>query len=234
MKQIIFLPILFVLFVTFAFASTNFQQEVSIYPQPDSPLRLLNAVPTWRKSNDIKGEELNMLSVAFVSQNVGDKAIRAYTIRQFEGDFDKDIGATIFSFFPFDNNSLQPNQSLDEHLGESGYRKKPETVVLAVDFVEFTDGTIWGKDLSKSAERFAGVQAGIKAGKDYLQKINNRNGIEAVVKALEEVKEILPPEEQTDKWKTGFKSGLSSIKYGFQQKYEKEGLKGLTLELQKP
>ena len=31
-----------------------------------------------------------MLTIAFISQNVSDKIIRAYAIREYEGDLDKD------------------------------------------------------------------------------------------------------------------------------------------------
>lgn len=233
MKKTILSAVVFTLFLTSAFTVFG-QSEVSVYSQPDSPLQLSNVVPSWRKSNDFKGQEVNMLSIEFISQNIGDKSIRAYTIRQFSGDFDSDIGATIFSYAPTDSGLLKPNQLRHENIGESGSSVTPEKIKIAVDFVAFTDGSTWGKDASKSAQQLAGVRGGGAAALEYLKGINKQDGIEAVIKTLDEMKELLPPVDKSEIWKRGFRSGISNIKNHIKRAYENEGIKGAETELQKP
>jgi hypothetical protein len=232
MKQTIFLAIIITLLLTPVFAFFN-QQEVSVYNQPDSPLRLSNVVSKWRISTDDKEQEWNMLTVEFVSQNVSNKTIRAYTIRQFEGEFNKGKGLTQFSYTTTPSGLLKPNQLCNEEIGEGGYRQIPQSIKLAVDFVEFTDGSTWGQDISESAQQLAGVRAGREAFLEHLKIINKQNGIEAVIKALDEIKDVLPPNDKSEIWKRGFRSGTSTIKFLMKSAYEKEGIKGAEIELQK-
>lgn len=229
MKQIVFLTIIFALLAINVFAQT----EVSIYPQSDSPLQLSNIVPKWRKSIDNIGQEWNMLSVEFISQNVSDKTIRAYAIRQFSGDFDKDLGLVQFSFTLKNSGLRQPNQFINEAVGEEGFSKSPSIIKIAVDFVEFTDGSTWGNDLSNSAQQLAGVKAGVKVFVEYLNEIKKQNGIQDVIKTLDETKELLPPDDKSGNWKRGFRSGANAIKHSIKRAYEKEGIKGIESELQK-
>ena len=237
MKRIIFLTILFTLFFALdAFAQT----EVSIYPQPDSPLQILNVVPSSRKSTDDTGREWNMLTVDFTLQNVGDKTIRAYTIREFSREFDTDLGGVIFSYKLSADGMFKPNQSFNEQIGESsttlvasGSNEVKESYKLAIDFIEFTDGSTWGKDFSNSAQQLAGLKTGIKTVLESLKESNQRGGIEAVIKTLNEMKELSPPDEQSAKWKRGFRTGSKTMKSIIKRTYENAGKKGAEIELQK-
>jgi hypothetical protein len=229
MKQIICLTILSTLFAINVFAQT----EVSIYPQSDSPLLLSNIVPKWRKSIDDRQQEWNMLSVEFISQNVSDKTIRSYAIRQFSGDFDKDLGLVQFSFTLKDSGLSQPNQLINEEIGEEGFSKLSLIIKIAVDFVEFTDGSTWGNDLSNSAQQLAGVKAGVKAFLEQLNEIKKQNGIQDVIKTLDETNELLPPDDKSGNWKRGFRSGANAVKRNIKRAYEKEGINGIESELQK-
>lgn len=230
MKRIIFLTILFTLFFALdAFAQT----EILIYPQPDSPLQILNVIQRSRVSTDETGREWNLLSADFVLQNVGDKAIRAYTFREFSGDFETDLGSVIFSYKLSAEGILKPNQSSNEQVGESGSTEVKKNYKLAVDFIEFTDGSTWGKDLSNSAQQLAGLKTGIKTILESLKESNQRGGIEAVIKTLNEMKELPPPDEQSEKWKKGFRTGSNIMKSIIKRAYENAGKKGAELELQK-
>jgi hypothetical protein len=232
MIQTISLSIVFVLFLASACICFG-QQAVSIYPQPDSPLQLTNVVTKLRTSIDDKGQEWNMLTVEFVSRNVSDRTIRAYTIQQFQGESDEIVGMTQFSYAASPSGFIKPNQSRNEEIGECGYTKIPSNIKLAVDFVEFSDGSTWGKDVSKSAEQLAGVRAAAKASLEYLKRINDQNSIEAIIKALDKTKNFTPPENQSEIWKRGFRSGTNNTKYRIKRAYENEGIKGAKAELQK-
>jgi hypothetical protein len=232
MKRIIFLMLVLALFLISAF-DVSAQTEVVIYLQSDSPLQISNVVTKTRKSMDDAGKEWNMLAVDFLVQNVGDKPIRAYTIREFSREFDSDLGGTISSFRLPAVATLKSNQSADEHLGETGSTVVSENFYLAVDFFEFADGSTWGKDLSNSAQQFAGIKTAIKTILGSLKEANQQGGIEAVIKTLNEMKELLPPDEQSEKWKRGFRIGANSIKSRLKRIYETEGKKGAEIELQK-
>lgn len=212
-----------------AFAFSVYQQEVSIYPQPDSPLLLSNPVPGWRVSIPPDGEKVNMLSVNFISQNLSDKVIYAYTIRFFDGEFDGSAGATMFTYSDMASVLFQPSQAKNEEAGEFGFGSplKPKNVKIAVDFIAFTDGSTWGKDKSDSASYLAGTRAGIEAFQKYLLDVNRQNGMTAVIKALDETPQLQPSENQNDRWKTGFQRGTSIKKYRFRSIYKKDGLKAI-------
>jgi hypothetical protein len=232
MKRLSLLLILSLLFTTSFFASFN-QQIVEIYPQPDSPLQLTNPVSKWRISKAPNGEETDMLTIDLVAQNISGKTIRAYTIRHFYHDFKVGNYGTSFRFTLNSNGLFKPNQLKNDSLGEFGSRPKPKKVKLAVDFVEFTDGSTWGEDLSNSVEKLVGIRAGVKAEQEYLLKINRENGIEAVIKAIDNPQEKLPPNDQSDVWKRGFRMGVRSIRNQIKRVYEKEGVKAAEVELQR-
>lgn len=235
MKRTIILATFVFLFLTSTFVCLG-QEIVSIYLQPGSPLQLSNLISTPRTMTDNNGREWHMLSVKYVSQNVSDKTIRAYTIQQFEGDLTDKAGATALNYSPSPLGWLKPNQTRNEGFGENSRSTEPQTqsIKLAVDFVEFTDGSTWGRDVSKSAEQIAGMRAGAKASLEHLKKINEENGIEAVIKALDETKDFPVAENQSDVWKRGFKVGINSIKNRVKRAYETEGVKSAETNLQKP
>jgi len=232
MKQIILFAIVFMLLLTPVFALSN-QPEVLVYPQPDSPVQLSSVVSKWRKSTDNAGLEWNMLTIEFSSQNVSDKAIRAYSIRHFSGEFDKDVGSVQFSFTLKDSGTFNLNHPSNEQIGEQGFLKPPESIKLAVDFVEFTDGRVWGKDISNSAEQSSGVKAGIKTALERLKETSRQSGIEAAIKTLDEIKELLLPDDKSVTWKRGFKGGVNNARHHIKRAYEKAGIKGAENELQK-
>lgn len=223
----------FILFLT-SVITTSGQEKVSIYPQPGSPLQLSNPVPSWRTMVNPEGRELNMLVVDFVSENTSSKTISAYTLRIFTGEFNTDRGGVIFSY-AFENTGLiKPAQSRSENIGEYGYDEKSKSIKIAVDFVEFTDGTTWGKDLSDSAQFLAGIRAGTKAVQEHLQKISRQRGLDAVIKALDENSEIQMPENQSGNWKKGFETGIKTTKDQIKRVFERDGKKAFEAELARP
>lgn len=233
MKQTILSIIVATLFLTFALETFG-QQKVTIHEQPDSPLQLSNVVARWRKTKDIKEEEWNILTVNFISQNVSDKTIRAYTIRQFSGESGDNGGLSSFSYSLTTSGLLKPNQLLNQDIGEQGFLNPPENIKIGVDFVEFTDGSTWGKDNSNSAQQLAGIKAGVKATLEYLREINKQNGIEAVIEELSEMKELLPPEDKSVIWKRGYQNGVRYIKLKIKRAFEKDRIKAVEAELQNP
>ncbi len=239
MKRIIFPTIVFALFLISAL-NASAQTEVSIYPQTDSPLQISNVIQRSEKATDDTGREWEKLIVNFTLQNVSDKTIRAYTLREFSGAFDTDLGGVLSSYKLSGAGIFTPNQFSNEQIGESsstlvtpGSARVRERFKLAVDFIEFTDGSTWGKDLSNSAQQIAGIKTGIKKILESLKEPNRQGGIKAVIKTLNEMKELSPPDEQSATWKRGFRGGANSIKSIIKRAYEAGGNKNAEIEFQK-
>lgn len=233
MKHTISLAFITIILVIPAFASLKQQNEVSVYPQSDSPLQLSNVVTKWRTSTSNQSGKWYMLTVKYTSQNVSDKPIRAYTVRLFRGEFKNNNGMTSFSY-PVNLGLLSSYQFRNGDIGEEGgYQKIPDDIKIAVDFVEFADGSTWGEDISKSAEQLAGLRAGAEASLEYLKNINKQNGIEAVINSLEEIK-VAPPETQSNIWKRGFGLGRMIIRIRLKSVYTKQGKEAAETELEKP
>ena len=55
--------------------------------------------------------------------------------------------------------------------------------------------------------------------------LNKQNGIESVIKTLDEVKELLPPDNKSAIWKRGFRNGANAVRFRIKRAYEKEGNK---------
>lgn len=189
---------------------------------------------------DDMGREWEKLIVNFTLQNASDKMIRAYTLPEFSREFDTDLGSVLSSYKLSGAGIFNPNQFSNEQIGESsstlvtpGSARVRERFKLAVDFIEFTDGSTWGKDLSNSVQQIAGIKTGIKRILESLKEPNRQGGIEAVIKTLNEIKELSPPDEQSATWKRGFRIGANSIKSHFKRVYETEGKKAAEIELKK-
>ena len=239
MKLISFLTIIFTLFSIFV-SNASAQTEISVYPQSDSPLQISNVVQRSETSVDDLGRTWESLIVNYTIQNVSDKTIRAYTLREFSGEFDIDVGGVVSSYKLSGGGIFIPNQLSNEQMGESsstlvtpGSPQLRENFKLAVDFIEFTDGSTWGKDLSNSAQQFAGIKAGIKTVLESIKKSNQQGGIKSVIKILNEMKELTLPAEQNEKWKRGFRIGSNGMKSQLKRAYESGGNKGAEDELQK-
>jgi hypothetical protein len=108
-------------------------------------------------------------------------------------------------------------------------------VELAVDFVEFADGTRWGDDTGKSGEMLDGLRAGGKAAIKRYREVLANEGADGVERALE-VLNLTPPESQNKsvKWVDGFNSGISTVKSRLTAARAKAGKDGIKRELDKP
>lgn len=239
MKRIFFLTIVFALLLVCAFDAPA-QTEISVYLQLDSPLQILNVVQRSNRSTDNEGKIWENQTVDFTLQNVSSKTIRAYTFRQFSGEFDTDLGSVMSAYKLSAEGIFKPNQVSNEQIGGSSFTlidpdspQIKESSKLAVDFIEFTDGSTWGKDLSNSAQQLAGIKTGIKMTLDSLKVSKQQGSIELVIKTLNEMKEPSPPDEQSEKWKRGFGIGAKTMKSIIKRAFETGGNKGAEIELQK-
>lgn len=85
-----------------------------------------------------------------------------------------------------------------------------ERVIFSVDYVEFSDGTKWGSDSAKSAERSEGIRAASYILSHRLLAILHKGNPSDVLDAIEKgAANIEPPTGRSDEW--GFRLACRSI-----------------------
>jgi hypothetical protein len=89
--------------------------------------------------------------------------------------------------FPAEKLLFPPHVSRQEDGGIGRiYQQAPVEIVLAVDFVEFADGTRWGDDIGKSGERLDGQRAGGNAAITKYREVLLKEGINGLESAFAE------------------------------------------------
>jgi hypothetical protein len=235
MKHFSLVAIFLFIFLTSVFEASA-QQEVSAYPQSDSPLQI-SKVSAKRGVFEIsEGQQVPRLEVNYTLQNVSSKTIRAYSISLVEGDFSKP-DAVFYGGLAIPAKSSQfisPNQLKAGSIVEASTNVRQNNVKIAVAFVEFSDGSTWGSGVAHYAPMLAGVRAGAKAAYEYLQTVERNDGIDAVIKALDELANLPPPKEQSEKQGSNFtfRTGAKAVGQRIKEVYEKEGIKAVESELQ--
>lgn len=180
--------------------------KLFIRSQSDSPLVLI------AKSNILPPTKT--LQVGFVVKNVSKKSIRAYAIRHDVLAGGTPSSGSDLSMIASKKSLFLPGQSRNEEVGGSDYFPVYiDSIKISVDFVEFDDGSIWGPDTYKSAERIEGWRAGAKEMRKQLAQILDANDIAMLIKEVEvESFEITSPSNKSEVWVRGFKSGAASIR----------------------
>jgi hypothetical protein len=203
---------------------------VSAQLQPDSPLQIsavANHSPDPKK-----------LDITFDVWNITDKGIRAYAIKHEVGCCGSKAshisGSSLSNILSVDKLFL-PGQVRSEELGNEWSTAPFERVTLSIDFVEFTDGSRWGPDISKSSERLEGMRAGMKAAKTVLLKLFSDKGSQAVVELIESDMNLLAPEQNhSEAWVTGFQTGVKSMSARLLHAYKDKGIAEIGKKLKQP
>ena len=154
------------------------------------------------------------LEVAMELVNVSKKQIRAYAIKQSMEGQDQHVGQVVFTSLEANNKEpLKPNQLItDFDVYDAGPANEEQQVVFLIDYVEFSDGTKWGTDSAKFAEKSEGQRAAIHILSKRLFRILSTSNSAEVMSALEKGEaNIEPPADRSDEWKEGFRVGCRSI-----------------------
>jgi hypothetical protein len=177
---------------------------VMVQPQMGTPLVVTAARPV---SSDPQN-----LDITFYLTNVSNKPIRVYAIKQeVEAGGTRSYSVSLHNL-DLTNSALQPNQSLSDFDTYQVLAGKEHHLTLSVDYVEFSDGTKWGGDSAKSAERTAGQRAAAYVLSKRLLKILSTGNPDDVMSALEtNAAKIEPPAGRSDEWKEGFRHGNSVV-----------------------
>ncbi len=200
--------------------------SVSVQPQINVPLRISSIAVDSADPLEPK--------VTYTVENISGKPVVAYAIRHRV----RFGGATSEGVVVRNSNSvssvLQAGQSEQASLEGDAYSDAVQSISLAVDFVEFTSGTVWGEDKFQTAERLAGQRAGAQAEVSHLRKIERMKGYAALIDAIMDGTDISPPSDHSPAWVDGFREGIN-FKWGRLRRANIEaGLNGVLTELQRP
>jgi hypothetical protein len=172
--------------------------------QPEAPL-VISALRTvsW---------DGRYLEVAMDLVNVSDRAIRAYAIKQASEGKTSSGKVSFISLEASNKDALRPNQSTTFFDVYQPSSSENQQGVFFVDYVEFSDGTKWGPDSAKSAERSEGQRAAADMlGKRLLKILNNGSPSDVFGAIVNGEANIEPPAGRSAEWKEGFRFGCKSI-----------------------
>jgi hypothetical protein len=203
---------------------------ITVEPQADSPLAITSAASAGRM-----GPDSQFVEFGFYLVNVSAKPVRAYAIRQdILVDGIKQGGGVSLHNRQLSNSVLRPSQSIFIG-GTSNVAADKKTIIsLAVDFVEFSDGTKWGVDSTRSSERAAGQRLAAYMITQRLSQILSAGKAEDVLNAVDSgMANLEPPADLSLDLKAGFQSGRGSILDRLKRSKEKGGLKELERELRR-
>jgi hypothetical protein len=203
-------------------------QGISVEIQQGAPLLILTP--------EINLTDPQLPQIKFELKNRSGKAVSAYAIHlksnKPNGSSEK---ATVRHLLAL-SSMLQPNMSKAEAIIAEDYIQPVPSYTLAVDFVEFVDGSAWGIDKFKSAERLAGRRAGFTIEKDRFLKVLKGQGISALKRAIDDADVIdsETPSGRSQEWKEGFNTGRKMVQIRLQRAQKRGGIPEVELELQSP
>lgn len=178
--------------------------RVSVKSQPDALLRLSVLSDNTSNPND--------RSVTVEVTNAGTKAIRAYSISQETTKGTEKSNWLLFSDTGVLSEGLQAGQYSTDELSCPSSWDEESRMSLAIDLVEFADGTTWGPDAEKSSEILAGRRAGEREAGKRLLKLYKEKGIQEAIKSLEgRSLEVQVPDGYSPEWKEGFQNGQGGM-----------------------
>jgi|SRR5215207_5595091 len=178
--------------------------QVSVKPQPDGPLRL--SVVSYDSSDP------QSPAVRVEVTNAGAKVIRAYSISQETTTGDEKSSSVLFSDTGVLGQGIQAGQQSTDELPYPSAWGADSRMALAIDLVEFTDGTTWGPDEEKSTEILAGRRAGERQAARRLLKLYKEKGLQETLNSLgDRSSDVPPPEGYPAQWGEGFRSGQSAM-----------------------
>jgi hypothetical protein len=197
--------------------------RVLVKSQPDTPLRLSVLRDNSSDPNDP--------SVIVEVTNVGNKAIRAYSISLEISNGREKSSRVMFSDMGVLSTGLQAGQFSTDELGFRASGGEATQMAVGIDLVEFTDGVTWGPDAENSTEILAGRRAGEREAGRRLLKLHKEKGINEALKHLGE--SSTPPDGYPTEWKEGFRGGQSGIARRIKEAMGRGGAKQAEEELRK-
>lgn len=217
-------------------ATTPQRAQLAETPPPILTLQPQMGTPLVMSAPRIVGGDEEYKEVAFDLINVSDKPIRAYAIKQdVEVEGIPRSRSVLFINLDLTNSPmLQINQLITEGDTFDLIPSKEAHVSLSIDYVEFSDGTSWGPDSAKSAERSAGQRAAMLVLSKRLRRFLSAGNPDEVMSAIEtDAASIEPPAGRSDEWKGAFRLARNSIVSHLKRAQAKGGLSQVDRELRR-
>jgi hypothetical protein len=139
--------------------------------QPDSPLHITN--PRYFAFASLGSAVGGVLRYTVI--NRGTKPVHSYACRRYSPG---PHGNGAYGSRP--PGGLPPGQSREDSVAAHDYHE----LTLAIDFVQFADGTMWFSGDPRATVKPEGIRAGAKAAGAHLLRVLERDGPDAVVAAL--------------------------------------------------
>ena len=193
----------------------------------DAPLHVITTTVESEKGQDFR--------LRVMVQNQSTKNIRAYAITSHPSTEKIQNGYTQFINLTKREGVWRPTEIKTIEINDP--RQEPiVSVRIAVDFVEFSDGTTWGPDTSNSRDTLAGQREGARAEKQRVRQLLRDGGRAKVVKGIEEdIAPIdMPGSNRSPEWLNGFRSGSRSIRNRLKETLRFGDSAQLERELSKP
>lgn len=188
-----------------------------VTPQNDSPLQ----ISIIRVDNSDRVFQYIVYSV----QNVGNKPIRAYAL----------VGGKVITN-SFAGKLLFPGEVYTDAIPiERKAIKEGKEVFLFIDFVEFGDGSFWGRNTQGKSREIAGQRAGRNSAIRQLKDFIRSGDIAALGNLLNQNLaqiSIQPPSTNLGReWEKGFQRGFKNI-IAILQQIQSEGIEAISRKLE--
>ncbi|HKE55460.1 MAG TPA: hypothetical protein VKB46_02120 [Pyrinomonadaceae bacterium] len=204
--------------------------EITVVSQPDSPLSVDTSASRWAMPSH------EIFDMHIVVKNRNTKPVRAYTARLELGYSQKSQEMCYIQNIYFPGKVIKQDET-DGKTRFLGFAKDlpPPPVQVFIDYVEFTDGSTWGRDKCQSAESLAGERAGGEAALKFLRTMLQENGVQAVVQTIRSGgPKVEQPDNQSARWNEAFSRGVEHVGYSVIEAYQKEGEPEVGVILSKP
>jgi hypothetical protein len=179
------------------------------------------------------------LTFFVVVVNTGLHPITFYTIKYWEYSRESRMGSgsvsTAMGVIGSTTPNLGPGETSEAGLGGTSSPQPMDRVEVAVDFVEFADGTRWGPDYSRSAQTLAAMRAGAREAQAYLKGVFQFGGDSGLASAM--AAKHLPleaPKNSKFEWERGFTQGRDAIQRRVRQAMDAGGGDAVARILEQP
>lgn len=201
--------------------------RIGIQSQPYSPLAITSA--------SVESADPLTPNIKVTLANATDSMIRAFAIR-----CDTRFGESTMSSWSVNNilsieNGFRSRSTQTLTINDTNYSRPPESATLSVDFVEFLDGSRWGDDTYRSAERLDGWRAGAHAEvKSIVDKIQTTGLNSAIVAIESKGSDTNLPSGFSTEYLDGFRLGTDAIRARVLHTRGKNSLERILEDLRRP
>ena len=201
--------------------------KVSVRIQSDAPLQISSPVV-----NTAAGPREPRID--YHVTNVSGKPVNAYAIHHVVLHGNQSSEGVVLRNTASADSLLQAGHMESAVLEGVVYTYPVQSIELILDFVEFADGSAWGTDKFKSAERLSGQRAGAQAEAERLLTIAKEKGEDAVMQSIGPGSTYLsPPPGHTSEWISGFREGINFKRSRLKRAHSKPGA-SIEEELRRP